>query len=115
MTKPQKILVYRHAGVTRLTHWINVLALTLLLMSGLNIFGAHPALYWGQKSTFAHPWLLITAVEVRGTGADLGPCRAAALPASTGPVSRGAAGGPARAGPTAAARGAPGRSARRPR
>ena len=63
MAKPKKVLVYRHAGVTRVTHWINVLALTVLLMSGLNIFGAHPALYWGQKSTFAHPWVSIGAVE----------------------------------------------------
>lgn len=59
MVKREKVLVYRHAGVTRLTHWINVLALTLLLMSGLNIFGAHPALYWGQKAVFAHPWISI--------------------------------------------------------
>lgn len=56
------VLVYRHAAVTRMTHWINVLALILLLMSGLNIFGAHPALYWGQKAVFAHPWLSIDAV-----------------------------------------------------
>jgi thiosulfate reductase cytochrome b subunit len=62
MANPQKVLVYRHAAVTRITHWINVLALTLLLMSGLNIFGAHPALYWGQKSTFARPWVSIGAV-----------------------------------------------------
>ena len=65
MAKPRKVLVYRHAAVTRLTHRINVLALTLLLMSGLNIFGAHPALYWGQKSTFAHPWISIGA-ETKG-------------------------------------------------
>ncbi len=63
MTESRKVLVYRHAAITRLTHWINVLALTLLLMSGLNIFGAHPALYWGQKATFAHPWVLIAAEE----------------------------------------------------
>ncbi|MBS0361917.1 MAG: cytochrome b/b6 domain-containing protein [Proteobacteria bacterium] len=62
MAKPKTVLVYRHAVVTRLTHWINVLALTLLLMSGLNIFGAHPALYWGQKAVFAHPWLSIYSV-----------------------------------------------------
>jgi thiosulfate reductase cytochrome b subunit len=65
MAKPKTMLVYRHAAVTRLTHWVNVLALTLLLMSGLNIFGAHPALYWGQKSTFAHPWVAIGA-EMKG-------------------------------------------------
>ncbi|MFI4949800.1 MAG: cytochrome b/b6 domain-containing protein [Caulobacterales bacterium] len=63
MAKPGKVLVYRHAAVTRLTHWINVVALTLLLMSGLNIFGAHPALYWGQTSTFAHPWISIAAED----------------------------------------------------
>ncbi|THD70925.1 cytochrome b/b6 domain-containing protein [Phenylobacterium sp.] len=63
MADPQKVLVYRHAAVTRITHWINVLALTLLLMSGLNIFGAHPALYWGQKSTFARPWVSIGAEQ----------------------------------------------------
>src|SRR3954453_19802284 len=62
MANPKKVLVYRHAVVTRLTHWINVLALTLLLMSGLNIFGAHPALYWGQKAVFAKPWVSITSV-----------------------------------------------------
>ena len=63
MAKPTSVLVYRHALVTRLTHWINVLALTLLLMSGLNIFGSHPALYWGHKSTFAQPWISVTAVQ----------------------------------------------------
>jgi len=31
-------------------HWINVVALTVLLLSGLNIFSAHPALYWGKSS-----------------------------------------------------------------
>ena len=66
MANPKTVLVYRHAAVTRITHWINVLALTLLLMSGLNIFGAHPALYWGQKSTFAHPWIAIGAEMTKG-------------------------------------------------
>lgn len=63
MPPTMKVLVYRHSVVTRLTHWINVVALTLLLMSGLQIFNAHPALYWGQKSTFAEPWVSMTAVE----------------------------------------------------
>jgi thiosulfate reductase cytochrome b subunit len=64
--KPAKVLVYRHAGVTRATHWINVLALSLLLMSGLQIFNAHPALYWGAKSTFDHPWLAMVAGDKGG-------------------------------------------------
>src|ERR1700761_1868219 len=62
MAKRKTVLVYRHAAVTRATHWINVLALTILLMSGLDIFGAHPALYWGQKAVFAHPSASITSV-----------------------------------------------------
>ena len=64
--KPAKVLVYRHAGVTRATHWINVLAISLLLMSGLQIFNGHPALYWGAKSVFAHPWLAMDYVEKAG-------------------------------------------------
>jgi len=56
----------RHALVTRITHWINLLALSLLLMSGLQIFNAHPALYWGQTATFARPWAAMTAVETGG-------------------------------------------------
>lgn len=63
-TRPtRKVLVKRHGVATRITHWINLLAITLLLMSGLQIFNAHPALYWGQKATFAQPWLSMTAVE----------------------------------------------------
>jgi thiosulfate reductase cytochrome b subunit len=40
----------RHTWPVRLMHWINVVALTLLLMSGLQIFNAHPALNWGKSS-----------------------------------------------------------------
>ena len=55
-------LVPRHSRVTRITHWINVVAITLLLMSGLQIFNAHPALYWGKASHFAEPWVSMKAV-----------------------------------------------------
>ena len=41
---------YRHTLPVRIMHWINVVALTILLMSGLQIFNAHPALYWGKSS-----------------------------------------------------------------
>lgn len=61
---PKTVLVRRHTLVTRLTHWLNVLVVSLLLMSGLQIFNAHPALYWGAKSTFSEPWLSMTKVEV---------------------------------------------------
>jgi Prokaryotic cytochrome b561 len=51
----------RHAAPLRVTHWINVICLTLLLMSGLQIFNAHPALYVGERSDFDHPTLSIQA------------------------------------------------------
>ncbi len=41
-------IIYRHTIVVRVTHWINLLCLTLLLMSGLALFNVHPALYWGN-------------------------------------------------------------------
>jgi Ni/Fe-hydrogenase b-type cytochrome subunit len=46
---PAREVVARHAAITRLTHWINVVCIAVLLMSGFQIFNAHPALYWGQK------------------------------------------------------------------
>src|SRR6476620_9443845 len=48
-------VIYRHSGPVRITHWVNVVALLVLLMSGLQIFNAHPALYFGSTSTFAPP------------------------------------------------------------
>ena len=54
----------RHTLAVRIMHWINVIALTVLLMSGLNIFSAHPALYWGKSSyTGRGPVFEITAQE----------------------------------------------------
>lgn len=51
---------FRHPLVIRLAHWLNVVCLAVLLMSGLQIFNAHPALYWGSKSTFDTPLFAIT-------------------------------------------------------
>ena len=45
---PGREVIYRHALVVRLTHWINLACVTLLLMSGLQLFNYHPALYWGS-------------------------------------------------------------------
>lgn len=47
-TRGKPVAVYRHALVTRVTHWINLVCIIILLMSGAQIFNAHPALYWGQ-------------------------------------------------------------------
>lgn len=51
--------LYRHRAVVRVTHWINVLCLAVLLTSGLQIFNAHPALYLGEDSHFEDPLLKI--------------------------------------------------------
>ena len=41
---------YRHRLPVRVMHWINVVALTVMFMSGLQIFNAHAQLYWGKSS-----------------------------------------------------------------
>jgi thiosulfate reductase cytochrome b subunit len=46
----RSFLYYRHALPVRIMHWVNVIAFFILLMSGLQIFNAHPALYWGSSS-----------------------------------------------------------------
>ncbi|WP_088306697.1 cytochrome b/b6 domain-containing protein [Novosphingobium sp. B 225] len=61
-------LVRRHAWPTRLWHWLNAVTVTVLLMSGLMIFNAHPRLYWGHYGADArgHPdpaWLDLAHVN----------------------------------------------------
>jgi thiosulfate reductase cytochrome b subunit len=56
-------VIYRHTLLVRITHWINALCFVLLLMSGLQIFNAHPALYWGNQSAFDSPILALTAQQ----------------------------------------------------
>jgi thiosulfate reductase cytochrome b subunit len=55
-TEPERArrgpLVYRQRLATRLTHWVWAVSLFFLLLTGLQIFNAHPALYWGQESGF---------------------------------------------------------------
>src|SRR5690242_14509604 len=65
-SKPTKMLVPRHSRIVRITHWLNALALFCLLFSGLQIFNAHPKLYWGQQSDFPHPWFAIGAYAAGG-------------------------------------------------
>ncbi|ART62709.1 cytochrome b/b6 domain-containing protein [Kushneria marisflavi] len=56
----------RHRLPVRAWHWINLWCLIVLLLSGLQIFNAHPALYWGSASSFDAPWLEMYAMR----GAD---------------------------------------------
>ena len=54
MSKGEK----RHALSTRIWHWVNLVAVAILFMSGLNISNAHPRLYWGDWGFLpAQAWL----------------------------------------------------------
>jgi thiosulfate reductase cytochrome b subunit len=69
-------IVYRHSVIVRVTHWINVLCLTLLLMSGLKLFNVHPALYWGNYGYRGAPTVLaIDGMLDRETGQPVGITR----------------------------------------
>jgi len=60
-------LFYRHDLPVRALHWLNAIFMLIMLMSGLQIFNAHPALYWGNGSDFDHPFVSLAA---EGTQAD---------------------------------------------
>jgi thiosulfate reductase cytochrome b subunit len=71
LEQKQRTYFHRHSLVVRITHWVNVLCMTLLLMSGLQIFNAHPALYVGNISTFDDPVLAMGAVR-KADGTPIG-------------------------------------------
>jgi thiosulfate reductase cytochrome b subunit len=60
---PARHRYVRHSWPIRILHWINVVALTILLMSGLQIFNSYPKLYWGKSSYSGRPPLLQFYVE----------------------------------------------------
>ncbi|AXA38790.1 cytochrome b/b6 domain-containing protein [Rhizobium leguminosarum] len=61
-----RTLFYRHGLLVRLSHWVNVLCMTVLLFSGLQIFNAHPALYWGQYGADDDPSFISMEAEQEG-------------------------------------------------
>ena len=68
---PHSYLYDRHALPVRVMHWINVIAFTVLFMSGLQIFNAHPALNFGKSSYNGRPPVL----EIGARQADDGALR----------------------------------------
>jgi thiosulfate reductase cytochrome b subunit len=69
--------IYRHSLPVRLGHWLNTIMVFILIMSGLQIFNAHPALYWGDRSDRDKPLLSIRAMrnddgQVKGVTTVLG-------------------------------------------
>jgi len=63
---------YRHTLPVRIMHWINVFAFFVLLMSGLQIFNAHPTLNWGKSSYNGRPPLLDIGAASDGSGNTIG-------------------------------------------
>lgn len=60
-------VIARHKLATRVWHWLNALAIFLMLASGLMIFNAHPRLYWGKYGANAdHAWLEIGSTPTQG-------------------------------------------------
>ena len=81
--RPDSRVVLRHHWLVRLTHWLNAIAIIIMLMTGLNIFGAHPRLYWGDAGSVdqreqlwletgaSPPWRNPTGwIEIAGTRFD---------------------------------------------
>ena len=61
-------LYKRHSLPVRIMHWLNVLSLTILLMSGLMIFNAHPSLDWGKQSYSGNPSVMTIASKAGANG-----------------------------------------------
>jgi thiosulfate reductase cytochrome b subunit len=65
----------RHAWPVRVMHWVNVVAFVVLLMSGLQIFNAYPALHWGKSSYDGRPPLLQLTARPDAQGKPVGVTR----------------------------------------
>jgi thiosulfate reductase cytochrome b subunit len=72
-------VIYRHSPLTRICHWINAICFFALLMSGMQIFNAYPALNWGWTTDFQHAffslapdgfpyWATLPGIEDLATG-----------------------------------------------
>jgi thiosulfate reductase cytochrome b subunit len=72
---PRSYLYKRHKLAVRVMHWVNALAALLLFMSGLQIFNAHPALYWGKSSYTGRPPVFALAATEDGEGNVTGVTR----------------------------------------
>jgi thiosulfate reductase cytochrome b subunit len=59
-------LIKRQKLSTRLTHWTWAVCLFFLLLSGLQIFNAHPALYFGDQVGFTYDNEIIAFEDVPG-------------------------------------------------
>ena len=68
-------LYHRHKLPVRVMHWINVAALTIMFMSGLQIFNAHAELNWGKSSYDGTPPVLTISSRQNAQGEITGYTR----------------------------------------
>jgi thiosulfate reductase cytochrome b subunit len=71
-SRPQGQLIYRQNRWTRLTHWSWAACLFFLLLSGLQIFNAHPKLYIGKESGFGYDNTILSIGAIQENGAPKG-------------------------------------------
>jgi cytochrome b subunit of formate dehydrogenase len=45
-----------HPLIVRVTHWINAIAIIIMILSGLEIHNAHPTLPFQVPKTYGHNW-----------------------------------------------------------
>jgi len=76
-------VVYRHTLPVRITHWINAVCLLILMMSGLQIFNAHPRLYFGEAGADADPAFIEIYAERGPDGALRGRTSVAGFTVAT--------------------------------
>jgi thiosulfate reductase cytochrome b subunit len=65
----------RHKLPVRVMHWVNVVALTIMFMSGLQIFNAHAELNWGKSSYDGTPPVLTISSRQNAQGEITGYTR----------------------------------------
>ena len=53
-----KVAAPRHLAIVRVTHWMVVLSVIGLLVSGAGILVSHPRLYWGETGAVGTPSLI---------------------------------------------------------
>ncbi len=85
---PKGSMYYRHRLPVRLMHWVNVVCLTILLMSGFGIFNAHPALNWGVSSYTGQPAFLEITYRTRADAVPAVAATAAAPAAASEQASK---------------------------
>ena len=71
-TRSGRELIYRHSLFVRVAHWMNAGCFIVLLMSGLQIFNAHPMLHWGIKGDEADPAIFSIYAEDQLEGPPIG-------------------------------------------